>query len=82
MHERGVFVGHTTIHSWSFKTLPVLAAVFRRRKRTVGSGWRMDETYVFFGGQWRCLYRAVNRHGATGNFLLTAKRDQAARVAF
>lgn len=44
MHERGVFVDHTTIHHWSLKILPVLAATFRRRKRPVGRSWRMDET--------------------------------------
>jgi putative transposase len=44
MHERGVFVDHTTIHRWALKILPVLAVAFRRRKRPVGNRWRMDET--------------------------------------
>ena len=43
MTERGVFVDHATVHRWSIKILPVLAAVFRRRKRPVGTSWRMDE---------------------------------------
>jgi transposase-like protein len=33
MQERGVFVDHTTVHRWALKILPVLAKVFRRRKR-------------------------------------------------
>jgi putative transposase len=33
------------------KMLPVLAAAFRRRKRPVGSSWRMDETYIKVAGQ-------------------------------
>ena len=33
MQERGVFVDHSTLHRWSLKILPVLAVVFRRRKR-------------------------------------------------
>ena len=33
MAERGVVVDHATVHRWSIKILPVLAAVFRRRKR-------------------------------------------------
>ena len=45
MQERGVFVDHATIHRWTIKTVPILAAVFRRRKRPVGLSWRMDETY-------------------------------------
>ncbi len=51
MHERGVFVDHTTIHRWALKILPALAAAFRRSKRPVGNTWRMDETYVLVGGQ-------------------------------
>lgn len=82
MHERGVFVDHTTIHRWSVKILPLLAAAFRRRKRPVGNSWRMDETYVLVGGQWKYLYRAVDRDGATVDFLLTAKRDLAAARHF
>ena len=62
--------------------LPVLAAVFRRRKRTVGASWRMDETYIKVGGQWKYLYRAVDRTGATIDFLLRAHRDLAAARRF
>ena len=65
MAERGVFVDHATIHRWSIKILPVLAAVLRRRKRPVGISWRMDETYIKVAGQWKYLYRAVDRTGAT-----------------
>src|SRR5450759_4665677 len=44
MQERGVFVDHPTVHRWGIKMVPVLAAVFRRRKRAVGLSWRMDES--------------------------------------
>ena len=37
MAERGVFVDHSTLHRWSMKMLPVLAAAFRRRKRPTWS---------------------------------------------
>ena len=82
MAERGVEVDHSTIHRWAIKMLPVLAAVCRRRKRPVGRSWRMDETYIKVAGGWKYLYRAVDKNGATVDFLLRAKRDHAAARAF
>src|SRR5450755_878541 len=61
MAERGVIVDHTTVHRWAVKILTMLAAVLRRRKRPVGTSWRMDETYILVAGQWKYLYRAVDR---------------------
>jgi transposase-like protein len=44
MAERGVLVDHATVHRWALKMLPVLAAVFRQRKHSVGLSWRVDES--------------------------------------
>ncbi len=82
MAERGVAVDHATVHRWAVKILPVLAAVFRRRKRPVGTSWRMEETYIKVAGQWKYLYRAVDRDGHTIDFLLRAKRDRAVARCF
>jgi putative transposase len=82
MAERGVSVDHATVHRWSLKILPVLAKVSRRRQRPVGKSWRMDETYIKVRGCWKYLYRAVDRDGATVDFLLTACRDEAAARRF
>jgi len=78
MHERGVLVDYSTVHRWALKILPVMAVIFRRRKRPVGTSWRMDETYIKVAGQWKYLYRAVDKSGNTVDVLLTAKRDLAA----
>src|SRR5258706_14402978 len=78
MAERGVIVDHATVHRWALKIVPVLAAVFRRRKRPVGSSWRVDETYIRIGGQWKDLYPGVDPLRPTVDFLPTAKSGVAA----
>ena len=82
MAERGVLVDPATVHRWALRLLPVLSAVFRRRKLPVGLSWRVDETYVLVGGQWKYLYRAVDKLGQTVDFLLSAHRDVAAARRF
>ena len=42
----------------------------------------MDETYVRVKGQWKYLYRAVDKEGHTIDFLLTPQRDRDAAEAF
>ncbi|WOD14255.1 IS6 family transposase [Paraburkholderia kirstenboschensis] len=76
--ERGICVDHSTVHRWALKLLPVLEKAFRRRKRPVGKSWRMDETYIRVKGEWRYLYRAVDKDGNTIDFLLRAHRDKTA----
>lgn len=82
MAERGVLVDHATVHRWALKMLPAPAKVYRRRQVPVGRSWRVDETYVPVSGQWKYLYRAVDRLGQTVDFLLTTKRDEAAAHRF
>ena len=78
MAERGTSVDHSTVHRWALKLLPVLEKAFRRRKRPVGKSWRMDETYIRVKGDWKYLYRAVDKDGNTIDFLLRAHRDKTA----
>ena len=78
MAERGISVDHSTVHRWALKLLPVLERTFRRCKRPVGRSWRMDETYIRVRGEWKYLYRAVDKAGNTIDFLLRAHRDKVA----
>ena len=82
MAERGVCVDHSTINRWVLKYTPLFEAEFRKRKKPVGFSWRMDETYIKVRGEWKYLYRAVDKTGDTVDFLLTAKRDAAAAFRF
>ena len=45
-------------------------------------GQPLDETYISVKGQWKYLYRAVDKAGYTVDFLLTAKRDRKATLRF
>src|SRR6201982_3498181 len=82
MEERGVDVDHATINRWVIKYSPQLEEAFHRRKRPVWVSWRMDETYIKVKGQWRYLYRAVDKQGQTIDFLLTEHRDKEAALRF
>jgi putative transposase len=82
MGERGVTVAHSTLNRWVIKYAPEVEKQFRRRQRSVGRSWRLDETYVKIKGKWDYLYRTVDKAGHTIDFLLTPHRDRAAAEAF
>jgi putative transposase len=82
MEERGVLLDHATIQRWVVKYSPQLEEALHQRKHSVWVSWRMDETYIRIKGEWRYLYRAVDKHGHTIDFLLTEQRDQEAALRF
>src|SRR5262245_59048215 len=82
MAERGVTVVHTTVLRWVQCFVPAFEKKWKNYACTVGSSWRVDETYIKVKGQWRYLYRAVDQQGQTVDFLLSKNRDKAAAVCF
>ncbi len=82
MQERGYAVDHSTIQRWVVHYAPRIEIAFLKNKSRVGNRWRMDETYLKIKGQWRYLYRAVDKQGKMIDFLLTAKRDKKAARRF
>ncbi len=76
MEERGIEVDHSAINRWVIKYTPLLETEVGKREKTVGTSWRLDETYIKVKGRWHYLYRAVDKENNTIDFLLTKKRDQ------
>jgi putative transposase len=82
LEEHGVDVDHATANRWVIKYTPQLEKEFHWRKRLVWTSWPMDETYIKMKGEWKYLYRAVDKFGKTINFLLTEQRDEKAARTF
>jgi putative transposase len=82
MEERGVVVDHATLNRWVVKYSPLIACEAHHRKSATSNSWRMDETYIKVRGKWVYLYRAVDKHGKTLDFMLSERRDEAAATNF
>jgi transposase-like protein len=82
MAERGIIVSHTTILRWVLRYVPEFEKRWNRFARPVNTSWRVDETYINIRGRWSYLYRAVDKHGKTVDFLLRPDRTIAAAQAF
>jgi transposase-like protein len=80
--ERGFEVDHSTINRWVLAYAPLIERRLRRFRKPHCGSVRIDETYIRIRGQWRYLYRAIDKHGNPVDFLLTAKRDLDAAKRF
>ena len=64
------------------KFTPLINCGIKKRRKRVGTSWRMDETYIKVKGGWMYLYRAVDKEGNTVDFLLTRRRSKLATHKF
>ena len=82
MDERGLKIAHTTILRWVFNySLAIKNRVKPYLQRNLKS-WRMDETYIKVKGEWKYLFRAVDKNGKTVDFYLSHNRDSEAARRF
>jgi IS6 family transposase len=82
MIERGVDVDHTTVYRWVQRYAPEFEKRIRWYTRVRATSWRVDETYIKVKGKWKFLYRAVDKHGNTLDFMLFSKRNYASALRF
>ena len=82
MEERGLFVDHSSINRWVVRFLPTLEKEPRKSKRPVDGSWQIEETYSKVNGDWKYLYRAVDKKGNTLDFFLLDKRNKAVAKRF
>ena len=61
MKERGLPLVHSTIYRWLIAYSPQFIKKFKPYKKNVDSSWRLDETYIKIKGEWKYLYRAVDK---------------------
>src|SRR4051794_15158621 len=80
--ERGLAVDHATINRWVLAYAPMIERRLRAFRKPHCGSVRIDETYIRVRGQWRYLYRAIDKHGEAVDFLLTANRDLDAAKRF
>ena len=82
MSERGIEVDHTTIYRWIQHYAPEFEKKVRWYARPLGCSLKVDETYIKVKGQWKYLYRSIDQHGRTVDFMLSHKRDSEAAKRF
>jgi transposase-like protein len=80
---RGIEFSYEAVRDWEAKLTPSLIDSLRRRRNgRIGRSWYIDETYIKVQGQWRYLYRAIDRSGALVDVRFSETRDMAAAKAF
>ena len=82
MRERGLTVDHVTVFRWVQRYAPKINKRLRPHLKMSGTSYRLDETYVKVGKEWKYLHRAIDSTGQTIEFMLSAKRDVSAAKRF
>jgi len=82
LRERGLSVDHVIVFRWVQRYAPEINRRMRPHLKMSSISYRIDETYVKVGTEWKYLYRAVDSAGDTIEFMLSAKRDVSAAKRF
>ncbi len=80
--ERGLVVDRSTIYRWVQRFLPLFREAARTHRHSVGTKWRVDETYVRLYGHWTSVSRAIDQHGQIVDVYFSRRRNAVAARAF
>src|SRR5690349_2739953 len=61
--ERGLAVDHSTVNRWVLAYAPLIERRLRSFRKPNCGSIRIDETCIKIRGQWRYLYRTLDKHG-------------------
>jgi len=82
MAERGIAVDHATLYRWVQRYAPELEKRTLWYQNRLSLSWRVDETYIKVCGQWKYLFRAIDKEGRTLDFYLSETRNAKAAKRF
>ena len=68
---------HATLNRWVLAYAPLIERRLRSFRKPHCGSIRIDETYIKIRGQWRYLYRAIDKHGTPVDFLRYAPPSSA-----
>ncbi len=80
MAHRGVDVSYETVHAWTVKFGPKIAANLRRRKQPPSPRWHLDELVSTIGGERVWIWRAVDDDGEVIDMIVQKRRDTGAAL--
>jgi transposase-like protein len=82
IQERGVEVDASTIFRWVQRYAPEPEKRVRWYQGYRSGSWRVDETYVKVRGQWKYLFRVIDKRGQLIDFMLLDRRNTRAAYRF
>ena len=80
--ERGLKLERSTICRWVQEYAPEINKRIKPHLKMTCDSWKLDETYVKIKGKWHYLYRAIDNHGDTLDWMLSVHRNKKAAKRF
>lgn len=80
--ERGLKLDHSTIYRWVQEYAPEINKRMKPYLKSTCDSWKLDETYLKIKGIWYYLYRAIDKHGNTLDWMLSKNRNKQSAKRF